>query len=221
MQVFNASNNLLSSIQSNAFRHLQQVKILDISNNQLTRLMDNHFSDMLSIESINVSQNSINLIQPFTFTDLKTLKNLDLSNNQLYSDNFLEQIISIESINLKNNQYSHIDLSLFKKIENINLLENPWNCTWLINHLLKSQKCLSKIKFGYDFNDVTYEPQITRKVEDVVCIDANDTSAVKRHLLVINDKQNQLCDNEKNANKKVFNTFIFAVVFNYFENKYY
>lgn len=197
----------MSSMQSVTFKNLQTVEVFDISSNQLTHLMDNYFADLVAVEVLDISRNALNSVQAFTFTDLPALRVLDLSANQLDSDNFIAQMVKLKSINLSNNQYSNLSLSLFDEIGSVNLQENPWNCTWLINRLLENPKYLSKIQFGQKFGSVNYEPQIERRAEELVCVDDNHTA--KRNVIIINEIQNQSSIDEQEANKKVTSCFLF------------
>lgn len=200
-QIFNASHNQLVSLQPLASVNL---KFFDVSNNNLTQLKDYLFADMRSIEIIHLSRNAINTIQPFTFANLSNLLNLDLSNNRLQSDAFLENIATLRTINLAHNYFEHLDVKLLNNFGIAVLLNNQWNCSWLIKTMTEPFRS-PNIIFGLLINNEFVEDIESPTAEEIECKDFRDSFSdpVTRRLVFILSNYGNKCPEKLDPEKKV------------------
>lgn len=180
----------------------ENLKWFDVSNNNLTQLQDYHFADMRSIEIIHLSRNVINTIQPFTFANLSNLRSLDLSNNRLQSDVFLEKIATLRIINLAHNDFEHLNVKLLNNFKIAVLLNNQWNCSWLIKTMTE-QFSSSNIIFGLKINNEFVEDIENPTAEEIECKDFRDSlnDPVTRRLVFILSKMR--CPKKLDPEKKV------------------
>lgn len=201
-QIFNVSHNRLVSLRPFASGNL---KFFDVSNNNLTQLQDYLFADMTSIEIIHLSRNAIKTIQPFTFANLSNLRSLDLSNNRLQSDTFLENIATLRIINLAHNDFEHLNMKILHNFGIAVLLNNQWNCSWLIKTMTE-QYSLSNTIFGLKINNDFIEDIESQTAEEIECKDFRDSfnNPVTRRLVFIrsNDGNNK-CPKKLDPEKKV------------------
>ena len=77
------SNNKISSLSNNSFRHLINLNGLYLSSNKLKRISQGWFSHLVHLSHINLANNEISVIEETTGTWPKRLSNLDLHYNKL------------------------------------------------------------------------------------------------------------------------------------------
>lgn len=181
------------------------LKFFDVSNNNLTQLQDYLFADMTSIEIIYLNRNVIDTIQPFTFANLSNLRSLDLSNNRLQSDTFLENIVTLRSINLSHNDFEHLNVKLLNNFGIVILLNNQWNCSWLIKTMTKQFRS-SNIIFGLKINNNEFvEDNMSPMAEEIECKDFRDSlnDPVLRRIVFILSNDDNKCPKKLDPEKKV------------------
>lgn len=200
-QILNASHNQLVSLQPFASVHLN---FFDASYNNLTQLQNYLFADMTSMEIIHLSQNAINTIQPFTFSNLSNLRSLDLSNNRLQSDAFLENIATLQTINLTHNDFEHLNVKLLKNFGIAVLLNNQWNCSWLIKTMTQQFRS-PNIIFGLKINSEFVEDVESLPAEEIECKDFRDSlnAPVTRRIVFILSHNGNECPKKLDPEKKV------------------
>lgn len=81
-------NSLLtSSIHFNAFKHLKNLKELDLSVNHLISIGEHLFSDLISLNKLDLSRNCLVALEAEAFAGLVNLIELDLRHNSISSVN--------------------------------------------------------------------------------------------------------------------------------------
>lgn len=108
LSVLNLANNMLS-LQSDSFRHLRNLKCLNLNENMIKYLSDGLFNGLENLEILRLSRNLISQIEAKTFEGLANLKKLCLKMNSL------EEIDS--KIFLPISSLKEVDLSLMNILE--------------------------------------------------------------------------------------------------------
>lgn len=155
---------------------------------------------MRSIEYMHLSRNQIDLIHPFAFRDLPNLKTLDLSRNHLDSWEFIENVGSLKILNLANNHFKHINLIFLQNIEQAILLENPWNCTWLIKAMAENHQ-MENIIFGLEYNEIIPEDAMQQIAEEIECKVYHTNETILKRIVFVQASGSEGCLNK--AEKKV------------------
>lgn len=123
--------NLDSLIASYSKKHLSSrlmpIKSLDLSNNGLTKI-SNQLEVLVNLTELNLSHNKLTQVQKLNF---QHLEKLDLSHNHITSGKLSKLPRNIVSLNLAHNDitYLPVDFMKMKKLRNLDLHENPLNCT--------------------------------------------------------------------------------------------
>ncbi len=81
------NNNVLRHIDSNAFKGLVNLSMLDLSDNQITSLESNLFNSLINLKEIILRWNYLEKLQPILFKGLYKLQLIDLTGNQINSIN--------------------------------------------------------------------------------------------------------------------------------------
>uniref|UniRef100_A0A671VPA1 SLIT and NTRK like family member 2 n=1 Tax=Sparus aurata TaxID=8175 RepID=A0A671VPA1_SPAAU len=134
LELLHLGNNRIAVIQEGAFENLTKLRRLYLNGNYIESLSQSLFAGLQSLQYLYLEYNIIKDISPQTFNALHNLQLLFLNNNRLRSlpDNvFGGTILTI--LNLGNNHFSYLpvrgvldQLSAFIQID---LQENPWDCT--------------------------------------------------------------------------------------------
>uniref|UniRef100_A0A0N5AVX7 LRRCT domain-containing protein n=1 Tax=Syphacia muris TaxID=451379 RepID=A0A0N5AVX7_9BILA len=163
LEVLSVAGNMVKYIEPNAFKPLNNLKILSLDNNEITAISTlsnittgncSFLYPLTVLENLYLSNNEITKISKNDLITLKSLKVLDLDSNQIQevSPEALRNL-SLSSLYLANNRLSNLPKGLFDSaamyIERIDLSGNPWHCIsnekWLplwaekiIDHTLRS-----------------------------------------------------------------------------------
>ena len=134
LELLHLGNNRIAVIQDRAFENLTSLRRLYLNGNYIERLSPSLFTGLQSLQYLYLEYNIIKDILPQTFNSLHNLQLLFLNNNLLRSlpDNVFGGTM-LTRLNLRNNHFSHLpvrgvldQLSAFIQID---LQENPWDCT--------------------------------------------------------------------------------------------
>ncbi|KAI7801974.1 SLIT and NTRK-like protein 2 [Triplophysa rosa] len=134
LELLHLGNNRIAIIQEGAFENLTSLRRLYLNGNYIESLSQSLFAGLQSLQYLYLEYNIIKEILPLTFNSLHNLQLLFLNNNLLRSlpDNVFGGTM-LTRLNLRNNHFSHLpvrgvldQLSAFIQID---LQENPWDCT--------------------------------------------------------------------------------------------
>lgn len=134
LELLHLGNNRIATIQEGAFENLTNLRRLYLNGNYIELLSESLFAGLQSLQYLYLEYNIIKDILPQTFNSLHNLQLLFLNNNLLRSlpDNVFGGTM-LTRLNLRNNHFSHLpvggvldQLSAFIQID---LQENPWDCT--------------------------------------------------------------------------------------------
>ncbi|XP_001332767.2 SLIT and NTRK-like protein 2 [Danio rerio] len=134
LELLHLGNNRIAIIQDGAFENLTSLRRLYLNGNYIESLSQSLFAGLQSLQYLYLEYNIIKEILPHTFNSLHNLQLLFLNNNLLRSlpDNVFGGTM-LTRLNLRNNHFSHLpvrgvldQLSAFIQID---LQENPWDCT--------------------------------------------------------------------------------------------
>lgn len=127
-------NNGLQEIRTNAFTGLRFLKRLHLNNNNLEVIKEDTFSGLESLEYLQADYNYISTIEPGAFSKLNKLKVLILNDNLLLSlPPNIFRFVLLTHLDLRGNRLKMLPfagvLEHIGGIMEIQLEENPWNCT--------------------------------------------------------------------------------------------
>lgn len=77
------SENLIATLEPNAFASLQSLKVLKLRGNQLKLVPMGAFARLGNLTSLDLSENKMVILLDYTFQDLKSLKHLEVGDNDL------------------------------------------------------------------------------------------------------------------------------------------
>ncbi|KAM4889076.1 SLIT and NTRK-like protein 3 [Thomomys bottae] len=134
LDLLHLGNNRISYVQDGAFLNLPNLKSLFLNGNDLERLTPGMFRGLQSLHYLYFEFNVIREIQPAAFSLMPNLKLLFLNNNLLRTlptDAFAGT--SLARLNLRKNYFLYLPvagvLEHLNAIVQIDLNENPWDCT--------------------------------------------------------------------------------------------
>lgn len=112
---FNASNNEITKLPSDFFRHTSNISDIDFSSNKFIALHRSDFVGASQLLSMNFSNNLIRMLYDRPFGDLVELKILDLSHNriEIINDNEFAGNSKLENIRLNDNPIQFFACSVF------------------------------------------------------------------------------------------------------------
>ncbi|XP_048032886.1 SLIT and NTRK-like protein 2 isoform X2 [Megalobrama amblycephala] len=127
-------NNGLQEIKTGAFNGLKNLKRLHLNNNNLEIIREDTFSGLESLEYLQADYNYISAIEAGAFNKLNKLKVLILNDNLLLSlPNNIFRFVMLTHLDLRGNRLKMLPfagvLEHIGGIMEIQLEENPWNCT--------------------------------------------------------------------------------------------
>ncbi|KAM8804930.1 SLIT and NTRK-like protein 3 [Eudromia elegans] len=156
----NLGNNALQDIQSGAFNGLRALKRLYLHENKLDIFRNDTFLGLESLEYLQADYNVIKRIESGAFRNLSKLRVLILNDNLIpMLPTNLFKSVSLTHLDLRGNRLKvlpyrgmldHIGRSLME----IQLEENPWNCTCEIVQL---KSWLERIPYTALVGDITCE----------------------------------------------------------------
>uniref|UniRef100_A0A3Q3N3E7 SLIT and NTRK-like family, member 2 n=1 Tax=Labrus bergylta TaxID=56723 RepID=A0A3Q3N3E7_9LABR len=130
-------NNGLQEIKTGAFNGLRFLKRLHLNNNNLEVIKEDTFAGLESLEYLQADYNYISAIEPGAFSKLNKLKVLILNDNLLLSlppnifhilPQTFNALHNLQLLFLNNNLLRSLPDNLSAFIQ-IDLQENPWDCT--------------------------------------------------------------------------------------------
>lgn len=127
-------NNGLQEIKMGAFNGLRSLKRLHLNNNNLEAIKEDTFVGLESLEYLQADYNYISTIEPGAFSKLNKLKVLILNDNLLLSlPANIFRFVLLTHLDLRGNRLKMLPfagvLEHIGGIMEIQLEENPWNCT--------------------------------------------------------------------------------------------
>lgn len=134
LDLLHLGNNRIAVIQEGAFSNLTSLRRLYLNGNYLEVLYPSMFEGLHSLQYLYLEYNVIKEILPHTFDALGNLHLLFLNNNLLRSlpDNVFGGT-TLTRLNLRNNHFSYLPvqgvLDQLSALIQIDLQENPWDCT--------------------------------------------------------------------------------------------
>ncbi|XP_048885619.1 SLIT and NTRK-like protein 2 [Brienomyrus brachyistius] len=134
LELLHLGNNRIAIIQEGAFENLTNLRRLYLNGNYIEGLSQSLFAGLQSLQYLYLEYNIIKTILPQTFNSLHNLQLLFLNNNLLRSlpDNVFGGTM-LTRLNLRNNHFSHMPvrgvLDQLSPFIQIDLQENPWDCT--------------------------------------------------------------------------------------------
>uniref|UniRef100_A0A8C0U409 SLIT and NTRK like family member 3 n=1 Tax=Cyanistes caeruleus TaxID=156563 RepID=A0A8C0U409_CYACU len=156
----NLGNNALQDIQTGAFNGLRVLKRLYLHENKLDIFRNDTFLGLESLEYLQADYNVIKRIESGAFRNLSKLRVLILNDNLIpMLPTNLFKSVSLTHLDLRGNRLKvlsyrgmldHIGRSLME----IQLEENPWNCTCEIVQL---KSWLERIPYTALVGDITCE----------------------------------------------------------------
>lgn len=101
----NLSRNKISRLDIKIFKHIKQLRVVDLSNNEIRSVIDSPgnfsenstLSEKVRIEFLNLQNNKINVFNPTTLEVIE----LNLNNNQLEKMNYPTTVVVLEANNNK------------------------------------------------------------------------------------------------------------------------
>lgn len=156
----------METLNPNAFSSFVNLKLFDASSNKLTYLFDGSLEYLSTVEHINLSHNAIDGIETNVFSEMTSIQTIDLSYNKLSNDSFLDEITELKTLIMSYNQFEYLNLSKLVDVDEVDLIGNPWNCTWLVVEMMH---CSNGVRFGKNFSIAMEEQVLT--VPGIDCID--------------------------------------------------
>lgn len=156
----NLGNNALQDIQAGAFNGLKVLKRLYLHENKLDIFRNDTFMGLESLEYLQADYNVIKKIESGAFRNLNKLRVLILNDNHipLLPTNLFKSV-SLTHLDLRGNRLKILSYRgmldhIGRSIMEIQLAENPWNCTCEIVQL---KTWLERIPYTVLVGDITCE----------------------------------------------------------------
>ncbi|XP_041051704.1 SLIT and NTRK-like protein 2 [Carcharodon carcharias] len=167
-------SNGLQDIRNGAFHGLATLKSLHLNNNRLEVLREDTFLGLESLEYLQADYNYITSIEAGTFSKLNKLKVLILNDNLLpVLPNNVFRFVLLTHLDLRGNRFKKLPftgvLEHIGGIMEIQLEENPWNCTC---DLVPLKGWLDTI--SYLVNDMVCETPFRLHGKDVIQLNKQD-----------------------------------------------
>ncbi|XP_066567082.1 leucine-rich repeat-containing protein 19 isoform X1 [Amia ocellicauda] len=135
MTKLNMSYNNLDFENLQNLKNYTNLKELYLSNNSIKHLPGHGFDALSQLRVLNISNNIISVIEPKAFKGLDNLEELNLSHNQIESldaEDFVN-LSRLRYLSLQGNKIQFLNEGVIKSLNrtglNVNLADNPWNCT--------------------------------------------------------------------------------------------
>lgn len=145
IQVYNCS---LKKLDESNFKHLGNLRTLNLLFNKIEFVPSDSFRDLESLEFLYLGFNRIQVLGAAVFASLKNLKGLYLSDNeiQLLHSKFFNSLEKVETIELDNNEISSLDENLLKNLHSLkNFTLNDNKLVTVPSNLFGSNLNLAKV----------------------------------------------------------------------------
>lgn len=157
--ILHLGGNDIQDIETGAFHGLRGLRRLHLNNNKLEILRDDTFVGLESLEYLQVDYNYISAIEPNSFSKLHLLQVLILNDNLLSSlPNNLFRFVPLTHLELRGNRLKLLPylglLQHMDKVVELQLEENPWNCSC---ELISLKDWLDSISYSALVGDVVCE----------------------------------------------------------------
>uniref|UniRef100_A0A8C8SCU2 SLIT and NTRK like family member 5 n=1 Tax=Pelusios castaneus TaxID=367368 RepID=A0A8C8SCU2_9SAUR len=157
--ILHLGSNDIQDIESGAFHGLRGLRRLHLNNNKLELLRDDTFLGLESLEYLQVDYNYISAIEPNAFSKLHSLQVLILNDNLLSNlPNNLFRFVPLTHLDLRGNRLKLLPyvglLQHMDKVVELQLEENPWNCSC---ELIALKDWLDSISYSALVGDVVCE----------------------------------------------------------------
>lgn len=135
------SRNNLTIIKDHTFDNITNLRNLNLSFNPIGNLKIETFAYLTNLENLNLKRTNITSIQLGTFSHQHKLTLLDLSENNLKEldfSHFMPILPDLHSFYLNGNQLTHLSgftNDLFPKLTLIDIKNNHFNCSYLLNFM--------------------------------------------------------------------------------------
>uniref|UniRef100_A0A8C6VKM7 SLIT and NTRK like family member 5 n=1 Tax=Naja naja TaxID=35670 RepID=A0A8C6VKM7_NAJNA len=134
LDLLHLGNNRISVIQDRAFGDLTNLRRLYLNGNRIEKLNSELFYGLQSLQYLFLQYNVIREIETGTFDPVPNLQLLFLNNNLLRSLPVgIFSGLTLYRLNLRSNHFSYLPVSgvldQLKSLLQIDLHENPWDCT--------------------------------------------------------------------------------------------
>ncbi|MEE6513523.1 hypothetical protein FKM82_021204 [Ascaphus truei] len=183
--ILHLGSNDIQDIETGAFHGLRGLKRLHLNNNKLELLKDDTFIGLESLEYLQVDYNYISSIEPNTFSRLHYLQVLILNDNLVSTlPNNLFRFVPLTHLDLRGNRLKVLPsaglLEHMDKVVELQLEENPWNCScelialkdWLYSisysALVGDVVCETPFRlYGRDLDEISKQELCPRKLISV------------------------------------------------------
>ncbi|XP_021569263.1 SLIT and NTRK-like protein 5 [Carlito syrichta] len=157
--ILHLGSNVIQDIETGAFHGLRGLRRLHLNNNKLELLRDDTFLGLENLEYLQVDYNYISVIEPNAFGRLHLLQVLILNDNLLSSlPNNLFRFVPLTHLDLRGNRLKLLPyvglLQHMDKVVELQLEENPWNCSC---ELISLKDWLDSISYSALVGDVVCE----------------------------------------------------------------
>ncbi|XP_019379374.1 PREDICTED: SLIT and NTRK-like protein 5 [Gavialis gangeticus] len=157
--ILHLGSNDIQDIETGAFHGLRGLRRLHLNNNKLELLRDDTFLGLESLEYLQVDYNYISVIEPNAFSKLHLLQVLILNDNLLSGlPNNLFRFVPLTHLDLRGNRLKLLPyaglLQHMDKVVELQLEENPWNCSC---ELIALKDWLDSISYSALVGDVVCE----------------------------------------------------------------
>ncbi|KAJ4939413.1 hypothetical protein JOQ06_028862, partial [Pogonophryne albipinna] len=161
LDLLHLGNNRISYLQEGAFSSLTSLRSLYLNGNNLERLSPHMFLGLQDLRYLYFEYNEIHEIDPGTFNSMPSLHLLFLNANLLQSLPLgVFSGVNLARLNLRNNHLLLLPmegvLEHLTGLRQVDLQQNPWECTCEAAPLKRWLEGLSKIK-GVDLRSLSME----------------------------------------------------------------
>lgn len=122
--VLNLAHNALTRIDSQTFKELYFLQILDLKNNSIGHIEENSFLPLYNLHTLNLAENRLHTLDNKLFNGLYVLSKLTLNNNliSVIETNVFKNCSDLKELDLSSNQLTEVpdalqDLSVLRTLD--------------------------------------------------------------------------------------------------------